>query len=270
MTATTLESPTSSPAKAPRNSSALRTSSVFIERSLRHSLRDGEGLVMAMALPVMLMVLFTQVFGGAIDGGKGQYTNYLVPGIILLCAGFGAASVAVSVSRDMTTGAVSRFRTLPIGAWTVLVGHAVASLIRNLLATAVVLAVGVALGFRPSAGPMDWLIAITHICLYIAAISLLFAFVGLLAGSPEAANGYGFVLLFLPYVSSGFVPVDTMPGWLQPFAQHQPVTVVIETVRAHLTGGTGGQPVASLLWSGGIAIASVILIGWRFSRSTTR
>ena len=139
--------------------SGLTAESVFVGRSLLHSLRDGESLVMAIMLPVLLMVLFTYVFGGAIDP-TGGYVDYVVPGIILLCAGFGAASTAVYVANDMKAGIIDRFRTMPLRASAVLTGHVVASLLRNLLATGVVIGVALLVGFRPTAGAWGWVGAI--------------------------------------------------------------------------------------------------------------
>ena len=165
---------------------------------------------MAIMLPVMLMLLFTFVFGGAIDP-SGGYVDYVVPGIILLCAGFGAASTAVYVAGDMKAGIIDRFRTMPLRASAVLTGHVVASLLRNLLATGVVIGVALLVGFRPTAGVWGWLGAIGIIALYILAITYLFAAIGLAAKSPEGASGYGFIILFVPYLSSAFVPVETMP-----------------------------------------------------------
>ena len=248
----------------------LRAAGVFVGRSLRQNLRDGEAMLMAISLPVMLMLLFTYVFGGAI-AGDGSYLTYVVPGIILLCAGFGASGVAVSVNRDLTTGAINRFRTLPIASATVLVGHVVASLVRNLLATVIVIGVGVALGFRPSAGPLEWVAAVGLVALYILTITALFAFIGLVAGSAESANGYGFVLLFLPYVSSAFVPVETMPSWLRGFAEHQPITPVIETVRGLLTGTEiGSAGAVGIAWCLGALVVAAVLVGTTFSRRTAR
>ena len=248
----------------------LRAAGVFIERSLRQSLRDGEALLMAISLPVILMLVFTYVFGGAIDA-DGGYLTYVVPGIILTCAGFGASGVAVSVNRDVTTGAMNRFRTLPIVSPTVLVGHVVASLLRNLVATALVIGVGIALGFRPTAGPLEWIGAIGMVALYILAITAVFAFIGLVAGSPESANGYGFLLLFLPYVSSAFVPVETMPNWLRGFAEHQPITPIIETIRGLLTGTEiGSAGAVGIAWCLGAVVASAALVGATFSRHTAR
>ncbi|MFD1717836.1 ABC transporter permease [Georgenia deserti] len=255
-------------ADAPRPGiGALRSSAIFLGRSIRHSLRDGEGLVMAIVLPVMLMLIFTYVFGGAISGEG--YLDYVVPGIVLTCAGFGAASVATSVNHDITRGAMRRFRTMPIPAATVLAGHITASVARNLVATAVVIGVAFVIGFRPTASPLDWLGALAVVMLWIAAITALFAFVGLVAGSPEAASGYGFGLLFLPYVSSAFAPIETMPDWLQPVATYQPVNPVVETIRGLLVGGDTAAP-ASIAWCSGIIALAAVLITVRFPRAGDR
>ncbi|MGC4152759.1 MAG: ABC transporter permease [Propionicimonas sp.] len=232
---------------------------VFTRRSLLHSLRDGESLLMAVVLPVLLMLLFTYVFGGAIDP-SGGYTSYVVPGIILTCAGFGASSTAVYVARDMETGIIDRFRTMPLRAGAALTGHVVASLLRNLLATAVVIGVAILIGFRPAAGPLGWALATAILAGYILAITYLFAAIGLASGSPEAANGYGFLLLFLPYLSTAYVAVETMPQWLQPVARHQPITPIVESVRGLLTGTPlGGELGWALGWC---ALILVIGYGW--------
>ena len=245
----------------------LRASGIFIGRSIRHSLRDGEGLVMAVALPIVLMLMFTFVFGGAISGDG--YIDYVVPGVVLITAGFGASSVAVSVNQDITRGAMRRFRSMPLPAATVLVGHTVASVLRNLGATAVVIGVAVAVGFRPDATLLEWFGALGLVTLWIMAITALYAFVGLAAGSPEAAGSYGFGLLFLPYVSSAFAPIATMPGWLQPVATYQPVNPIIETIRGLLVGGSTSSW-AALAWCGGIIAVAAALIAWRFPRSRNR
>jgi ABC-2 type transport system permease protein len=232
---------------------------VFLGRSLRHSLRNAEALTMSIVLPVMLMLLFTTVFGGAIDP-TGGYVNYVAPGIILLCAGFGAASTAVDVATDMENGIMDRFRTMPIRSWAVLTGHVVASLVRNLIASAVVVAVGLLVGFRPTATPLEWLGVFAIVALYILAITYLFAAIGLAAKSAAAANGYGFILLFLPYLSSAFVPVNTMPDWLRWISDNQPITPIIETLRGLLLGSElGDRPLWALGW---IALILVIAITW--------
>lgn len=241
---------------------------IFIERSLRHSFRNLDAMIMAIVLPVMLMLLFTFVFGGAIEPGGG-YVNYVVPGIILLCAGFGSASTAVDVANDMTNGIIDRFRTMPIRGSAVITGHVVASLARNLLATAVVVGVALLVGFRPQTSPLAWLGAIGLIALYILAITWLAAVVGLAVRGVEAANGATFIFLFLPYISSAFVPTETMPGVLQWVARNQPVTPVIETLRGLLMGTPVG---GSAWWAVGWCLLILVLAdsgaAWLFRRRT--
>ncbi|WP_413450112.1 ABC transporter permease [Georgenia phoenicis] len=243
---------------------------VFVGRSLRHSLRNVEALLMAVLLPVLLMLLFVYVFGGAIDPGGG-YVDYVVPGIILLCAGYGAASTAVDVATDAASGIMDRFRTLPIRSWAVVTGHVVASLVRNLLATAIVVGVAVLVGFRPTADVAEWTVALLVVAVYVLAITYLYAAIGLATGSPEAATGYGFVLLFLPYLSTAFVGADTLPTWLRGFAEHQPVTPVIETLRSLLMGTeAGGAPALAALWLGGILLVAVLWAAAQFRRRAGR
>ncbi|GAB3617831.1 ABC transporter permease [Okibacterium endophyticum] len=268
---TTLTSSGFAPGRS-RTPAAGVTDLVFIRRSIIHSLRDGEGLLMAVLLPVMLMLLFTFVFGGAMDvGGGGGYVDYVVPGIILLCAGFGASSTASYVARDMTTGIMDRFRTMPIRGNAVLTGHVVASVLRNLVATGIVICVGLLVGFRPTATPIEWVATIGLIALYILVITWLFAAIGLATGSPEAANGYGFILLFLPYLSSAFVPVGTMPDWLQPVAENQPITPIIETLRSLLMGTPmEDSGVVALIWCAIILAVAIVWGALMFRRKAGR
>ncbi len=249
----------------------LTTSLLFIRRSLTHSIRDVDALIISIVLPVMLMLLFVYVFGGAIEPG-GRYVDYVVPGIILLCAGYGGASTAVGVAQDMTTGIIDRFRTLPISSSTVITGHVVASLARNLVATAVVIMVALLAGFRPSAGVLGWLGAIALVALWILAITWLFAALGLVARSVEAAGNYGFALLFLPYLSSAFVPTDTMPSGLRWISDHQPITPLIESIRGLLLGtDPGTAPLWAVGWCLVIMVAARLWAGHLFrSRAGSR
>jgi ABC-2 type transport system permease protein len=237
-------------------------------RSLRIARRNVDVLLTSLLLPVMLMLLFVYLFGGAIDTGT-RYVTYVVPGVLLLCAGFGASMTAVSVSTDMTGGIIDRFRSLDVGGSSVLAGHVAASVVRNLASTVLVFAVAFLIGFRPSAGPLDWLAAAGVLLLFIGAISWLAAAVGLLARSPEAAGGFSFLVMFLPYPSSAFVPIETMPSWLQGFAANQPVTPVIETLRGLLLGlPLGSSPWKAVAWCLGILVASVAVSGVLFRRRT--
>ncbi len=238
---------------------ALRNAGVMIGRCLRLSRRDIDTMMTSIMLPVILMLLFVYLFGGAIQTGT-KYVTYVVPGVLLLCAGFGASLTATSVSRDMTNGIIDRFRSMDIGGASLLAGHVAASALRNLVSSALVFGVAFLIGFRPNAGALDWLAAVALLALFIVAISWFSASIGLLARSPEAASGFGFLVMFLPYPSSAFVPVNTMPGWIQPFARHQPVTPVIETLRGLLLGTPiGNSGWLAIAWCVAILAGSIIL-----------
>ncbi|MFC7450919.1 ABC transporter permease [Rhodococcus daqingensis] len=242
----------------------------MLRRSLKHLLRSPDSMIMAVALPIMLMLLFVYVFGGAIETGT-AYINYVVPGIILLCAAFGASTTAVGVSSDMTEGIVDRFRTLPIAQSSFLTGHVLASVVRNLLTTAIVFAVALLMGFRPTGDPMKWLGVIGMIAAFVFALSYLSTALGLLAKNPEAASGFTFVIMFLPYVSSAFVPAETMPSWLRWFAENQPVTPIIETVRGLLMGTPIGTSAwLAVAWCAAIAAVGFVWSGILYRNRVTR
>ncbi|GAA3854844.1 multidrug efflux ABC transporter permease LieB [Saccharothrix violaceirubra] len=237
-------------------SHALTESATMVGRGIRLSRRNVDTLVMALMLPLVMMALFVYVFGGAI-AADGRYIDYVVPGIILLCVGFGASSTALSVVDDLRGGMIDRLRSMPIHAFAVLTGHVVASVVRNALATTIVVLAAVAMGFRPSATPLEWLAVAGLLLLYVAAISWLAAAMGVVAKTPEAAGALNFLMLFLPYLSSAFVPTDTMPAVLRAISENQPVTPLIETVRGLLTGtAIGSHGVIALAWSAGLLIAS--------------
>lgn len=245
---------------------AASDTAVMIGRSLRHTVRNIETLLTATMLPVVLMLLFVYVFGGAMQTGT-DYVDYVVPGIVLLCAGFGAGSTAVAVATDMELGIVERFRSMPMSPSAVLAGHVTASVARNVVATALVMVVGVAVGWRPTASPVQWLAAAALIVLFILAISWLAAAAGLVVRSAEAANAVTFVIMFLPYVSSAFVPTETLPAGLRWFAQHQPVTPVIETLRALLMGTPlGGHAGWAVGWCVALLITGYAAARWLFRR----
>ena len=233
----------------------MTDSLTFIDRSLKHSVRSIDALLTAILLPVAILLMFVYVFGGAIDT-DGRYVDYVVPGIIVLCAGFGSASTAVAVALDMTTGVIDRFRTLPISSSAVLTGHVAASVTRNILSTVLVIGVALIAGFRPESSALDWLAVAGLLLLLMTAISWLAACFGLLAKSVEAANTITFVVAFAPYVSSAFVPADSMPGGLSWVAEHQPVTPIADTIRELLLGmPVGDEAIVAVVWCvAGIAV----------------
>jgi ABC-2 type transport system permease protein len=257
---------------SPRPSPRLATGAVdwltMSERSLRLALRTPDALLTSLLLPILLMLLFVFLFGGAIQTGT-DYVTYVVPGVLLLCASFGAATTAVSVSQDLAGGIIDRFRSLDVGGTAVLAGHVAASVVRNVVSTILVLGVAFLIGFRPVAGPLDWLAAAGILLTFILAISWLSAAVGVLTKSPEAAGAFSFIMAFVTYPSSAFVPVDTMPDWIQGFAQNQPVTPFIESLRGLLLDLPLGTNVwLALAWGGGLLIASIALAEVLFRRRT--
>ena len=264
---------------------ALSDTRVMIGRCVRRSLRDPEAFFTALMLPVTLMLMFVYVFGGAFNAGvhtgfstggalSGGYANYVVPGLIVLCAAYGAGTTAVAVATDMSSGIVDRFKSMPVAAWTVLAGQIVASLARNLLATALVIGVGLAVGWRPTGGPLEWLAAAGLIVLFITALSWLAACFGLVAGSPEAATGATFALMFIPYLSSAFVPAETMTRVLRPVAANQPFTPLIEAMRGLWMGytstgaNTGHEALLAVAYFGAVLIGTATLASWLFRHRT--
>ena len=254
---------------------AVSDAQVMVTRCTRRSLRDPEAFFTALMLPIVLMLLFVYVFGGALHTGV-KYVDYVVPGLIVLCAGFGAGTTAVAVATDMSNGIVDRFRSMPIASSSILVGHIFASLARNLIATALVIGVGLGIGWRPDATPLQWIGAAAMIVGFILALSWLAAAVGLLAGSPEAANSFTFVLMFLPYVSTAFVPAHTLPGPLRAFADHQPFTYIVETMRGlwmgHTSTGasTGHDALIAIVWCAGILVTAIFSASWLFRHRTAK
>ena len=243
--------------------------STMTTRGLRLVSRDVDAMITAVVLPVVILLMFVLVFGGAVDIGT-EYINYVTPGVILLAAGFGASNTALAVEHDMSSGMVERLRSMPMNAWTVLSGHVAASLVKNLATTAIVFGVSILLGFRPEASPLEWLAAVGMILLFVGWITWLAALVGVLVWSPDAAGGFTFFVMFLPYISSAFVPVETLPSWLRGFAEHQPVTPVIETVRGLLAGGgstvadPAGVAMLAIAWCLGLGLFFAVTAGLAF------
>ncbi|MFE9697656.1 ABC transporter permease [Streptomyces sp. NPDC006270] len=256
------------PAPAPgRGPGPLTHTAVMAARALRVSSRDTDALITSLALPIMLMLIFVYFFGGAIDTGSdhGAYVMYVVPGVLLLSAGFGAATTATAVSEDMKGGIIDRFRSLDVGGTPVLAGHVAASTVRNLCATALVFGVALLIGFRPAATWSGWILVTVVLVAYVVALSWISAAIGLLARTPEAASGFTFFMSFLPYPSSAFVPTETMPDWLHGFADHQPITPAIESLRGLLLGQeVGSAPWIALAWAAGLLAVAVAASGALF------
>ncbi|APU14321.1 MULTISPECIES: ABC transporter permease [Actinoalloteichus] len=264
MTATT--SPTTRPSLRWAVSDVL----TMIGRKLRHVLRTPDELIVSLILPITMMLLFVFVFGGALDR-SGGYVDYAVPGVLILSAGFSASQTGIGLTSDLVTGVVDRFRSLPIVVSSVLTGHVVANLLRNLVSTTLVILVALLIGFRPAANVLEWAAAFGVVALYILMISWLSMIFGLLAKTVEGAGQFSFVILFLPYLSSAFVPTETMPDALRVVADNQPATPVIETVRALLTGSPVGNSAAwALGWCVGLGALAFVISSVLFVRRTSR
>ncbi|MEV4159762.1 ABC transporter permease [Nonomuraea dietziae] len=227
-------------------------------RALRHEARTPDALMVNIALPVVIMLLFVYVFGGAITTGSSglSYVDFVVPAVLLMAGGYGAALTAVSISREMTGGMIDRFRTLPISGWVVPAGFVVASVVRSVVATAIALAVAIALGFRPSASLAEGALVLALVFGYVLAVSAVAALWGLFVRSTQAAEAFSFMVIFFPYVSDGVVPAETMPGPLRGFAEHQPTTPIVEALRALLLD----QPMGNAGWLSAIWLTAAVLI----------
>jgi len=242
------------------------TAPPLISRAFRLSLRNVDGMMTALVLPVILMLMFVYLFGGAIDTGT-RYVDYVVPGVLLVCVGFGSGTTAVTVAHDLAGGIIDRFRSMDVRGEALIGGHVLASVARNLLSAALVVLVAFAIGFRPHADVAHWLLAVGVLALFVLALSWLAAAIGIVARSPEAAQGIAFLVSFLPYVSSAFVPIHTMPAVLRGVAGNQPATAVIDAIRASLTGGDAGAAAwHAVVWSLGIIVFSIALSGILFRR----
>ncbi|WP_435614431.1 ABC transporter permease [Streptomyces coelicoflavus] len=221
---------------------AVRDSSTMLRRTLLHARRYPSLTLNLLLTPVMLLLLFVYVFGDAMSAGIGggdrsDYVAYLVPGLLLMTIGSTTIGTAVSVSNDMTEGIIARFRTMAIHRGSVLVGHVVGSVVQSVMSVVLVGAVGVAIGFRSAdATALEWLAAFGLLLLFTLALTWIAVGMGLISPNAEAASNNAMPLIFLPLISSAFVPIDAMPGWFQPVAEYQPFTPAIETLRGLLLG----------------------------------
>ena len=246
---------------------AITDSRTLMRRNLRRLRRYPSLTLMLVGMPIVFLLLFVYVFGGQLSHGLGRgltagradrsgYLNYLTPGILLMTIAASVQGTAIVVAMDMTSGIIDRFRTMSIARSAVLGGHVLASLIQALTGVAVVLGVAVALGFRPTATPLDWLGALVLLTLFGFALIWLATALGLAAKSVETASNTPMFLTLLPFLGSGFVPAATMPAGLRQFATYQPFTAVTETVRGLLTGtDIGSHAILAVAWS--LAIGSL-------------
>ncbi|MEU5944621.1 ABC transporter permease [Micromonospora sp. NPDC047465] len=257
---------------------AVRDSGTMLRRNLRRGVRYPSMTVLLAGMPILLLLLFVYVFGATLGAGlgggsgdQGDYVDYVTPGILLITTGLAATGTAVSVAMDMTEGIIARFRTMAIARVSVLTGHVLGSMVQTMLSLAVVTGVALLIGFRPSTGVTAWIAAAGVLAMTTFAFTWLSVAMGLVSKSVETASNLPMPLTYLPFVGSGFVPTDSMPDGLRQFAEYQPFTPIIETLRGLLTGGpVGTNAVLAAAWCAAIALVGYLWAKKLFNRDPSR
>ncbi|WP_203336340.1 ABC transporter permease [Nocardioides limicola] len=248
-------------------STYLADSAALLGRSLRHVARSPDTIITTAVMPIAFMLLFVYVFGGAIDSGTDSYVAYLLPGILIITIASGVSYTAFRLFNDVKSGIFERFQSMPIARSSVLWAHVLTSLVANLVAVAVVLLVAVTMGFRSPAGPLAWLMVGAILILFTLALTWIAVIPGLTATSVEGASAFSYPLILLPFVSSAFVPTETMPGPVRAFAEHQPVTSIVNTIRDLLNAEpVGSGLVVALAWCVGVLALAVLAAGATYRR----
>ncbi|MDW5327005.1 ABC transporter permease [Plantactinospora sp. KLBMP9567] len=239
---------------------------VLLGRSLTHVTRSVDTIITTAITPIAMMLLFVFVLGGAIDTGSDSYVNYLLPGILLITIASGIAYTAFRLFLDMKGGIFERFQSMPIARSSVLWAHVLTSLVANLISLVVVVGVALLMGFRSGAGVLAWLAVAGILILFTLALTWLAVIPGLTAKSVDGASGFSYPLIFLPFISSAFVPTDTMPGPVRAFAEHQPVTAIVDTIRDLFTQ----QPVGSDIWTALAWCVGILIVTYVFAMAIYR
>jgi ABC-2 type transport system permease protein len=249
--------------------SFLADTAVLTGRSLRHITRSLDTIITTVLTPIAIMLLFVYVFGGAIDTGPGSYVDYMLPGILLITIASGIAYTAVRLFSDVQSGIFERFQSMPIARSGVLWAHVLTSVVANLISIVVVVLVALVMGFRSGAGVTAWLEVGAILVLFIFALTWIAVIPGLTAGSAEGAGAFAYPIILLPFVSSAFVPTATMPGPVRAFAEHQPVTSIVDAIRNLLAGRpVGGDIWVALAWCVGILVVACLVAGRAYRRTT--
>lgn len=226
---------------------------IMFKRQNALMLQSPDAIVMAVMIPALIMLLFVSVFGGAMDVGSYNYVNFITFGVIMQASMQSSAITSINVNKDMNTGMIERFRSMPIAKISFLIGHVVAGTLRNMLSVVLMLGVAFIMGFRPTAGLVEWAYILGILLLVMFMLAWLSVFVGVAVKSGEAASGFGSLVAILAFLSSGFAPIDTLASGLQPFARHQPLTHIIDTLRGLSMGGDIGNTWALMLvWCVGL------------------
>jgi ABC-2 type transport system permease protein len=234
-----------------------RDTTALLGRSLRHISRSPDTIITTAVMPIAFLLLFVYVFGGAIETGSDSYVTYLLPGILLITIASGIAYTAYRLFLDMKSGIFERFHSMPISRSSVLWAHVLTSLVANLISLVVVVLVALIMGFRSSAGPLAWLAVMGILLLFTLALTWLAVIPGLTASTMEGASAFSYPLMFLPFLSSAFVPTASMPGPVRAFAEHQPVTSIVDAIRALFAGSPVGSDIwIALAWCVGILVVT--------------
>lgn len=249
----------------------LKDTWIMAKRSLRHIVRSPDTVITVVLMPIALLLMFVYVFGGALahQTGSTSYVNFITPGIIVMTVISGISYAAFRLNTDIQKGIINRFRTMPVAPSSILSGQALSSTLSNLFSSLLVLVVAFAIGFRTSAGPVEWLLFTGLVALLTLATTWMAMFFGLWAKSAEGAGSFSYILLLLIFISPSFVLTSSMTPVLRRFAENQPFTPIIETMRSILTSGTPGNKVwLALVWSAGILVITYGLAIWQYKRRT--
>lgn len=239
---------------------ALRETSILLGRSMKHILRSPDTIITVAVMPIAFMLLFVYVFGGAIQSGSDNYVNYLLPGILLIAIASGVSYTAFRLFSDMQKGILTRLNSMPINRSAVLWGHVLTSIVSNSISVLIIILVALLMGFRSDAGILEWLAVIGILLLFMFALTWLAVIPGLKAKTVDGASAFSYPLIFLPFISSAFVPTDTMPTVIRVFAENQPVTSIVDAVRSLLNSGSVGSALwIALAWCVGLAVVAYIL-----------
>jgi ABC-2 type transport system permease protein len=239
---------------------------VMLGRSLRHVTRSMDTIITVTIMPIAFMLLFVYVFGGAIKAGTGSYVNYLLPGILLIAIASGISYTAYRLFIDLQSGIFERFHSMPIARSSVLWGHVLTSLVSNAISVVVIVLVAFVMGFRSSAGVLAWLAVAGILVLFTLALTWIAVIAGLSAKSTDGAGAFSYPIIFLPFVSSAFVPTASMPGPVRAFAENQPITSIVNTIRALFQQQpVGGEIWIALAWCAGILViaSAVAMVAYR-------
>ena len=234
---------------------------IMLGRSMRHIFRSMDTIITVAITPIAIMLLFVYVFGGAIQTGTDNYVNYLLPGILLITIASGIAYTAYRLFMDMQSGIFERFHSMPIARSAALWGHVLTSLVSNAISVVLIILVALIMGFRSSAGVLSWLAVAGILALFTLALTWVAAIAGLSAKSVDGASAFSYPLIFLPFISSAFVPTGSMPSVVRAFAENQPVTSIVEAIRSLFAG----QPVGNDIWVALAWCLGILIVAYLFA-----